>query len=601
MSEDTWGRRAHGLLLNAIQKRAWGESLDELDPSDLVDVLQPAISDAIEAVDEHGTKVTILLDLYRRYAGSDSETVSMLLRASKWTGSGALTAACERAMQQAGPEVIELLRDVLTDDADEETTVDFLFGVCRVAVDAIADPGERLHVLRTVYEQAVDATNDPAIAESLRERLEVALKQDERRAVEMLLEHYQYEVADDPWPLLEAMIGSLWTGQELASGDQATTEVLMQALRETVADEGVEQLWEGYQYLLSELGEFGGLENAEALLEVYERAVDAVNDSKWVADQLFQICDDIACAHDDMSFWLPDRVQVSQACKDTIDAVGGPTATSKAISWALELAVHGTSDPWGVLAKAFHEVERNASDDKREWIAHAVVRASQRAMSDLMSSALKSAHRAIRDREGIVDLLQQAAERERAFWLFREVQNARGADRQRYVEWLFEALSETGPDDVTGSFAGEPDAPPLFRAFMVAATALNEPTTAANLLATVYMATQRRENGIDLEHALRALAEALAALGDPASEATVMYNAYITAIDDGNDPAPAVEALLDATEQAIEEADDPARAVEVLLSGLSVPPIVSPPTPAWATYPYAQTLHADEGLSSPKD
>lgn len=103
MSEDTWGRSAHGLLLNAIQKRAWGESLDNLDPSDLVEVLQPAISDAIKAIDDHGTKASILLDLYKRNAGSDSSTVSRLHRASNWTGSGALHAACEVAVRQAGP------------------------------------------------------------------------------------------------------------------------------------------------------------------------------------------------------------------------------------------------------------------------------------------------------------------------------------------------------------------------------------------------------------------------------------------------------------------------------------------------------------------
>ena len=46
----------------------------------------------------------------------------------------------------------------------------------------------------------------------------------------------------------------------------------------------------------------------------------------------------------------------------------------------LELAVHGTGDPWGVLAKAFQEIERRASDDARKWIADVVVRASQKAM-----------------------------------------------------------------------------------------------------------------------------------------------------------------------------------------------------------------------------
>ena len=189
----------------------------------------------------------------------------------------------------------------------------------------------------------------------------------------------------------------------------------------------------------------------------------------------------------------------------------------------LELAVHGTGDPWGVLAKAFQEIERRASDDARKWIADVVVRASQKAMSDLLSSALKSLHEAIKGREGIVDLLHQAADGERAFWIFRKVQSASGSDRQRAVAWLLEALSEREPDDDPGSSAGEPLDPSLFRAFMVAATALNEPTTAANLLATAHMAIQRREFPIDLGTLhCRVLAEALTALGDPA-RATVMY------------------------------------------------------------------------------
>ncbi|MXX73096.1 MAG: hypothetical protein F4205_14850 [Gemmatimonadetes bacterium] len=586
MSEGDLGPRAYGLLLNAIQKRAWGESLDHLDPSDLVDVLEPAIPDAIAAVDDHGTMASILLDLYRRYAGSDSKTVSMLLRASPWTGSGALNAACERAVQQAGPGVIELLREVLTDAADEETVVDFLFEVCRVAVNAITDPAERLHVLRTLYEQEVDGTDDPAIIESLREGLEVAAQQDERRATETLLEHYQHEVAwgvaDDPWAILETLIGILLTTQQPACSDQATIELLMQALREEVADEDVDPLWEGYRYLLAEMGEFGGLENAEALLETYGRAVDAITDPKWVVEQVLEICDDIADAPNDNSIWLPDREQVSQACMATIKAVAGSLATRNAMARALRLAVQDTSDPWGVLARGFREVTGRVGDEAMRRIADVMMRASQKAMSDVLSGALKSAHEVIEDRERIVDLLQRAASGERAFWALQEVQKASGSDRQRATEWLAEALSEHESDGDSASSMHELPEPPLFRAYGLAARALGEPMTAANLLAVVHLATHSTDSYLGIDHAIGVFTETVAGLNDPASEVEVLYDAYIAAITDGNDPSLAVGALLEAVREAIAKADEPTSAVTVLLSGLSVRPTGwPPPTPAW--------------------
>ena len=585
MSGGNWSGKAHALLLNAMQKQAWGESLDYFDPGDLVELLGPAISDAIEAVDDRGTIASILLDLYRTYGVSDQGAVSMLWRASPWTESGALRAACEAAVQRAGPEVIELLRETLTDEADEEAVVDFLFDMCRVAVEAITDPTAKLEMLRTACDQALDATDDPTIAKSLRDGFEVAVQPDGRSTAKALLDYYQNEAAletGDPWLLLEALIETLCATPGLACSEEATMYVLMKTLREAIAGGGAEQLWEDYQDLLIERCEFEGPESAEALLEAYKRVVHAVTDPKWIADQVLEVCDDIACADDDSSFWLPDRVQVSRACMDMIEAVGGPRATRNAISLAFEFAVHGTSNPWDVLTMAFQEVERRASDDSRQRIADVVIRASQRAMSDVLSSALESVHSSIRHPERIVDLLQQAAEGERAFWAFRKAQNTRGAERARAVEWLLAALSERQSKDDSAPTIGAPPVPPLFRAFRLAATALDDPTITANLLAVILMATQRRERGIDIEHAIGALAESIAALGDPASEATVMYNAFIEAIWDGNDPTPAVQALLDATEEAIEKADDPAGAVAVLLNGLYVQPTGwPPPIPAW--------------------
>ena len=74
MSRARWIDRVHGLLLNTACKRAWGESLDLCDPSDLVDQLRPAIADAIKTVDNREVMASMMLDLYRRYNGPGPET-----------------------------------------------------------------------------------------------------------------------------------------------------------------------------------------------------------------------------------------------------------------------------------------------------------------------------------------------------------------------------------------------------------------------------------------------------------------------------------------------------------------------------------------------
>lgn len=255
MSDGDWSRRATGLLLNALQKRAWGESLDDLDPGDFVEELRSAISNGIMVIGDRGALE--LLDLFRRYAGSASRTVSMLSWASRLEGSDALRTACEQAVQEAGPAVIELLREALAEETDEESTVDLLFGACRVAVHTITDLSERLEILRVAYEQATDATDDPAIAKSLRAGLTAAAQQKEGQAAETLLDHYQDEAAYHagyPWPLLEGLIGTLGTIRGPASCNEESIEVLMRALRRAIVDEGPRLLWEGYQSLLDWCG-----------------------------------------------------------------------------------------------------------------------------------------------------------------------------------------------------------------------------------------------------------------------------------------------------------------------------------------------------------
>jgi len=61
-------------------KRAWGESLDICDSSDLLDQLAPSFVEAIAAVDDRTEAAGILVDLHRKCSSSDSELVTTLLR-----------------------------------------------------------------------------------------------------------------------------------------------------------------------------------------------------------------------------------------------------------------------------------------------------------------------------------------------------------------------------------------------------------------------------------------------------------------------------------------------------------------------------------------
>ena len=182
----------------------------------------------------------------------------------------------------------------------------------------------------------------------------------------------------------------------------------------------------------------------------------------------------------------------------------------------------------------------------------------------------------------MVELLVEADERKRAFWAFHEAQEANEGDRQRALEWLLEVLSERETNGDPASLQRESTDPPLFRALTVAASARGDPTSAANLLGVTHIATQREDWHVGIEHALPAVRETIAVLQDPAREAAVMYDAYISAITDGNDPSSAVDALLKATEESIGQ--DPVVGLNVLLRGLSAePPGWPPPTPAWLT------------------
>ena len=360
-----WISRAHGLLLNAACKRAWGESVEVFDPDSLVEELRPAITEAIGAAGDREEVASTVLDLYRGYTRSESDTVSMVFRACIWTGSNTLHAASEKAIQEAGPAVVEVLREALADEMAEDAAVVSLFDACQSALNAIRDPANRLDALKSAFGRAPGVTDDPDVLKALSDGLKVADRLGEHQATRILFDYYRDEAAlgmsSDPWPLLEELIASLQTGHAGAFSDEEALDVLMRALRETIADEGAPSLWEGYQYLLDERDEFGGLANAEALLEAYARLIRAGADTQWLADRVREVCVDIAHARDDVSYLLPDRLQVSDACMATIRSVmkladvGGYEAHTQAIlddidpGEALEALVDGARE---AIAKA---------------------------------------------------------------------------------------------------------------------------------------------------------------------------------------------------------------------------------------------------------
>ena len=328
MSRARWIGKAHGLLLNAACKRAWGESVETFDPGSLVDELRPAITDIVGAAGDREAVASTLLDLYRRYAESGSDAVSMIFRACMWTGSNTLHVGSEKAIHEAGPTVVEVLRSALKDASDEDIVIEFLFDACQSAVEAIRDPTDRLNALRSAFRRARRVTDDPDVLQALADGLKAASRHEEHRAPEILFEHYRDEatlgMSSDPWPLLEKLIASLQSGHAGACSGEEALDTLMQTLRAEIGDGRASSLWEGYQHLLDEMDEFEGLANAEALLEAHARLIRAGADTQWLLDQVCEVCVDIADERDDVSYLLPDRLQVADACIATIRTVLPP-------------------------------------------------------------------------------------------------------------------------------------------------------------------------------------------------------------------------------------------------------------------------------------
>lgn len=555
MTRPRWIGRAHGLLENAACKRAWGESVEVFDPGDLAEELRSAITDAIGAGGDRDAVASTLLDLYRRHAGSESDAVSMIYRACMSTGSNALQVACDKAIQEAGSAVVDLLQEALWDETDEDAAVEFLFGACQSAVAAFRDPGDALDALRNAYRLAPGVTDDPDVLKALADGLKAAERHEEHQAVEILSDYYCDEAAlgrsSDPRPLLDELITSLQTGHPSGFSDEEASDVLMRTLREAIADEGAPLLWEGYQYILDEICEFGGLENAEALLEAYVRLIRDGADTRWLVDQVCKVCVDIAHARDDVSYLLPDRLQVSHACFSTMETVMTPTDVRDEVLRAFRLAVPPCGDPWGVLSQAYRKILTRADSRAEPLIADILMRASCEAVEKALLGARNLAGRTGKDPERIVDLVLNSA---------RSEDNVRLGGYQSPAERLES----------------------LLRALEVSAEALDFPTRAADLIAIFVREMRGTSHHDGIDHMMSTFESALSALRDPEAETDLMFEACVEAIGDDNDPGDAVEALVNGAQEAIEVAEDPDGAIQVFLDGLSVEPAGwPPPTPDW--------------------
>ncbi len=555
MTRPRWIGRAHGLLFNAVCKRAWGESVEVLDPGDLAEELRSAITDAIGAGGDREAVASTLIDLYRSRAGSESDAVSMIYRACMSTGPNALQVACKKAIQEAGPAVVDLLQEALWDETDEDAAVEFLFDACQTAVAACRDPGDALDALRNAYRRARSVTDDPDVLKSLADGLKAAERHEEHQAVEILSDHYCDEAAlgmsSDPLPLLEELVTSLQSGHMAVLNDEEASDVLMRTLREAIADEGAPLLWEGYQYILDEMCEFEGLDNAEALLEAYARLIRVGADTRWLVDQLCEVCVDIAHARDDVSYLLPDRLQVSHACFSTMGTVMTPTDVRDEVLRAFRLAVPPCGDPWGVLSQAYRKILAKADSTAEPLIADILIRASCEAVEKALLAALNSAGRIGEDPERIVDLF---------------LDSARSEDNVRLG-------SDQSPAERLES---------LLRALEVSAEALDFPTRAADLIATVVREMRGTSHDDGIDHMMSTFESALSALRDPGAETDLMYEACVEAIGDDNDPGDSVEALVNGAQEAIAVAEDPDAAIQVFLDGLAVEPTGwPPPTPDW--------------------
>ena len=242
MTARNYGIKAYPLLRNTIfnQARDAWSGLD--DPDVLLDVLLPALEEALYAVDDSTEAAEILLNVYDQDGFAGSTAIPLILDAALSTGSDTLTDAFEKAVERDRGGVVELLRYWSPEDEEPVTTL--LFEICRRAVTKIPDPTQRLDVLRSAYQRARDVVDHPVTAETLREGHELAAHHNGEQAAEILLDQYFEAAFDDPWSCLQELMESLRATEPPVATDKVAFEAFVAALRAVVAADGVHFLWE---------------------------------------------------------------------------------------------------------------------------------------------------------------------------------------------------------------------------------------------------------------------------------------------------------------------------------------------------------------------
>ena len=480
---------------------------------------------------------SVVVDLYRDSAGSDA--VSVLFRACESGGmDSALITASRMAAKREGVAICEFLLDALACETDWETDnergVDLTWSTCESALQAI-DAQDAIAVLLTAHANVVDSTGNSRIVEMLRKGREEAAGYDGHLAVKALLDSYRQvsEFADDPWGLLGALIKTFAESREQTTSPEVAEKVWLAALVGAAAADGFcGPLWDYYR--MDYLGDVGDAEMVEPLQKAYEGAFRAVRDPRAVLDLVFDTCrDDIAMTGDDLSFWLPDRVQVFQACKAAIEAVGGPTAPLDVLLSSFPDAVSQTDDSWALLLKTFQDTVESTSDPSLT-------------ISFLFDAYARAIEEARNDRVKLVGALSDAVRAAQAHPL--AIAHALGSE----LECLGVA---------------------------------NEPKKwTPELLYSIYAGRAEEDPEWTIQVMVDAAKKAICGIDDPVAKCEMLSSICTDAIADGDSPELIVDALLDAAREAIATADDETacQAGQALMDGLLVRPRGwPPPRPIW--------------------
>ncbi|MYF60254.1 MAG: hypothetical protein F4179_01040 [Gammaproteobacteria bacterium] len=344
-------------MLNAIQRRSWGEEFDiHFDPTAFVEAIEPVVLDALKAVDDREEMAAILIDLYRSHG--QPGMLARVLEASVWTGSRALYEAVETTVDQAGRAAVTSLEETLP--GVEREAVGYLFDHWRAAVQVLCDPAKRLDVLHRAYAEILGAIHDRDAAEALGAAQRFAGLQDGQAAAEAMLGGLSEALvgATDPWSILAALFED---GHPRSARIRDPAQLLWPNLSRAIAGEGPDKLWSGYTYFRNEW-EADEMESALALQEMYLKSVKGVADPRWFADRVIRICFEIAHASHDWSCWLPSRVQVARACERVVANLAGTAVANEALVRGLADAVEDGDEPLGTILEAAQRLLTTAAD-----------------------------------------------------------------------------------------------------------------------------------------------------------------------------------------------------------------------------------------------